>query len=85
MSHKTTSNFWEAMIFQRASRIIRDRNLVTKMREQARQSMTRVSVVFHEQDAQGFCRFLRSWRIRAALFDALRGRVKRHCEGAAKT
>ena len=40
--------------FQRASRIIRDRNLVTKMSEQARQSMSRVFVVFHEEDASGF-------------------------------
>src|SRR4030095_6327247 len=71
--------------FQRGSRIIRNCNLVTKMSEQARQSMSRVSVVFHEQDAQGFCGFLRSLRIHAALFHALSGRVKGHFEGAAKT
>ena len=34
--------------FQRALPIIRDRNLVTKMSEQARQSMSCVIVVFHK-------------------------------------
>ena len=71
--------------FQRASRIIRDRNLVTKMSEQARQSMSRVSVVFYEQDAQGFYWLLRSLRIHAALFHAVRDRVKGYFERAAKT
>src|SRR5436309_4378051 len=46
------------------------------MTEQARQSLSCVAVIFHEQNAQRFYRLSRSLRIHAALFDVVGDRVK---------
>src|SRR5882724_9320775 len=55
------------------------------MTEQARQSLSCVSMIFHEQDAQRLCLFLRSLRIHAAFFDVVGYRVKCDLEGRAIT
>src|SRR6266576_1191922 len=46
------------------------------MTEQARQSLSCVAVIFHEQNAQRFYLFSRNLRIHAAFFDLLGDRVK---------
>src|SRR5260370_41588195 len=53
------------------------------MTEQARQSLSRISVIFHKQNAQRLCWFLRSFGTHAALFDVVRYRVKCELEGGA--
>src|SRR6266567_3589051 len=55
------------------------------MSEQTRQSLSCVSVIFHEQNAQRLCLFLRSLRIHAGLFDVVGYRVKCDLEGRAIT
>src|SRR5438046_8097859 len=46
------------------------------MTEQARQSLSCVAVIFHEQNAQRFYRLSRNLRIHAAFFDVVGDRVK---------
>src|SRR5436190_20687124 len=46
------------------------------MTEQARQSLSCVAVIFHEQNAQRFYRLSRNLRIHAAFFDLVGDRVK---------
>src|SRR5437764_15427156 len=55
------------------------------MSKQARQRLSRVTVVFDEKDAQRFCRLSRSLRVHSAFFRALRHRVKRQFKCAAIT
>src|SRR5438093_6490734 len=55
------------------------------MTEQARQSLSCVSMIFHEQNAQRLRRFLRSLRIHAAFFDVVGYRVKCDLESRAIT
>src|SRR5260370_24108505 len=55
------------------------------MSEQTRQSLSCVSVIFYEQNAQRLGLFLRSFRIHAALFDVVGDRVKCDLEGRAMT
>src|SRR6266566_6310605 len=71
--------------FQSALRIIGDGNLVSEMSEQTRQGLSCVSVIFHEQNAQRLCRFLRSLRIHATFFDVVGYPVKCDLEGRAVT
>src|SRR5438874_6986721 len=55
------------------------------MTEQARQSLSCVAVIFHEQNAQRFYRLSRNLRIHAAFFDVVGDRVKCHLESRAIT
>src|SRR5205814_452604 len=62
--------------FQSALSVIGNENLMSEMTEQARQSPPRISVIFHQQNAQRLCRFLLTLRTHANLFGALRHCVK---------
>src|SRR5947209_11121676 len=55
------------------------------MTEQARQSLSCVAVIFHEQNAQRFYRLSRNLRIHAAFFDVVGDRVKCDRKGRAIT
>src|SRR5437588_5373942 len=56
-----------------------------KMSEQTRQSVSRISMVFYQKNAQRLCRFSRSLGSHVALFRAVRYGVKHEFEGAAIT
>jgi hypothetical protein len=58
---------------------------MTEMGEQTRQHVSRVPVVFYEQDPQWLCRMFRSTRILISLFGCLWQRVERYLERGAET
>ena len=58
---------------------------MTEMGEQTRQHVSRVLVVFYEQDSQWLCRMFWSPRILISLFGCLWQRVERHLERGAET
>src|SRR4030095_12641026 len=68
-----------------AAYVIRSQNLMTEMGEQTRQHVSRVPMVFHEQDPQWLCQMFRSASSLISFFGCLWQRIERYLERGAET